>query len=83
MPEEFRDLDARSFVEVLMLAFSDELKKKHWTIGTTRLFLKAGKLAILERMTGEDIGDEVVMKLRHHVQLRLLTYILYNLSYMN
>ncbi|CAD7970485.1 unnamed protein product [Amoebophrya sp. A25] len=72
MPAEFRDLDPRSFVEVMMIAFSDELKRKHWTLGTTRLFLKAGKLAVLEKMTGEDIGEELVAKLRKHIRRQKL-----------
>eukprot|EP00392_Amoebophrya_sp_AT5.2_P015814 g16032.t1 len=65
MPPAFRNLDARTFVETLMLAF-DELKPRDWTIGMTRLFMKAGKLAILEGLSADGIGPEIVEKLKKH-----------------
>ncbi|CAD7969151.1 unnamed protein product [Amoebophrya sp. A120] len=77
MPEDFRQLDSRAFVDVLMQAFSEQLRWKDWTIGTTRLFLKAGKLAVLESLSAEGIGPEIADKLRRHMRKKRLKKVLW------
>eukprot|EP00391_Amoebophrya_sp_Ameob2_P014008 CAMPEP_0178998452 /NCGR_PEP_ID=MMETSP0795-20121207/9519_1 /TAXON_ID=88552 /ORGANISM="Amoebophrya sp., Strain Ameob2" /LENGTH=2216 /DNA_ID=CAMNT_0020691129 /DNA_START=249 /DNA_END=6899 /DNA_ORIENTATION=+ len=67
LPPEFQGLDARMFVEALMVAF--EVPKSEWTTGTTRLFLKAGRMAVLEalRANGASADGAVLAKLRKTV----------------
>jgi len=74
LPAEFRSLDPRTFVEALMRAFSEELRLKDWTIGTTKLFLKAGKLAVLEKLSqSEDaISGEIIEKLKGYIRRKKL-----------
>ncbi|CAD7957033.1 unnamed protein product [Amoebophrya sp. A120] len=65
LPPEFSEnTDPRMFVESLMLAFDVPLRE--WTLGTTRLFLKAGRMAVLEALkaSGAEASGPVLKKLR-------------------
>eukprot|EP00392_Amoebophrya_sp_AT5.2_P006175 g6185.t1 len=62
---DFKDEDPRTFLQALMLAF--ELPKSDYALGTSKLFLKSGCLAVVDKLTaGNDgkIPPEVTKKLR-------------------
>lgn len=48
LPEVFSRYRDRDFVQAIMLAF--EIDETQWTVGSSRLFLKAGQLRILEHL---------------------------------
>ncbi|CAD7932363.1 unnamed protein product [Amoebophrya sp. A25] len=81
LPQEFANLDARMFAEALMIAF--EVPQAEWTVGITRLFLKAGRMAVLEalRASGASAGQDVVAKLRAHVWRKKLKRCLHVISF--
>lgn len=64
LPEDFRRYKDRDFVEAIMIAF--ELPSAQWTIGTTRLFLKAGQLRVLEDLldSGSTASQDMIQKIR-------------------
>eukprot|EP00929_Paragymnodinium_shiwhaense_P105645 TRINITY_DN7068_c0_g6_i1.p1 TRINITY_DN7068_c0_g6~~TRINITY_DN7068_c0_g6_i1.p1 ORF type:complete len:1435 (+),score=322.23 TRINITY_DN7068_c0_g6_i1:89-4393(+) len=66
MPNDAAGWKDRHFVMAIMLAFG--LKASEWTIGTSKLFLKAGQLRVLEHLrdAGAVATKEVTAKLRLH-----------------
>jgi myosin heavy subunit len=66
LPVEFQQYAERDFVEAILLAF--EIDKTEWTVGLTRLFLKAGQLRVLEYLldSGSAASKEMLKKIRLH-----------------
>jgi len=64
LPPDFDRYKNREFVEAIMLAF--EIDSAQWTIGTTRLFLKAGQLRALEHLldSGSSASLEMISRIR-------------------
>mmetsp|Transcript_58779 Transcript_58779/g.148913 ORF Transcript_58779/g.148913 Transcript_58779/m.148913 type:complete len:1423 (+) Transcript_58779:92-4360(+) len=64
LPPDFARYRDREFMLGLMLAF--EIDESQWTIGTRRLFLKAGQLRVLENMrdVGSMASKEIIKKIR-------------------
>merc|ERR1719183_2186693 len=64
LPEDFKRYKDRDFVEAIMIAF--ELPPDQWTVGTSRLFLKAGQLRVLEHLldTGSVASQDMIQKIR-------------------
>jgi hypothetical protein len=63
LPEDFKRYKDRDFVEAIMIAF--ELPEKEWTVGTSRLFLKAGQLRVLENLldSGSVASQDMIMRI--------------------
>jgi hypothetical protein len=63
LPEDFRRYKDRDFVEAIMIAF--EMPCDQWTVGTSRLFLKAGQLRTLEHLldTGSVASQEMITRI--------------------
>jgi len=64
LPAEFNHYSNRDFVHAIMLAF--EIDETQWTLGTKRLFLKAGNLRVLEELrdTGCVASGAIIRKIR-------------------
>jgi hypothetical protein len=64
LPEDFNRYSDRDFVWAIMLAF--EIDESQWTLGTKRLFLKAGQLRTLENLRdlGSVASKEIIWKIR-------------------
>jgi len=64
LPEDFNRYPDRDFVWAIMLAF--EIDESQWTLGTKRLFLKAGQLRMLENLRdlGSEASTEIIWKIR-------------------
>jgi hypothetical protein len=64
LPEDFNRYSDRDFVLAIMLAF--EIDESQWTLGTKRLFLKAGQLRVLENLRdcGSKASKEIISKIR-------------------
>ncbi|CAK0904918.1 unnamed protein product [Prorocentrum cordatum] len=64
LPAEFNNYSNRDFVHAIMLAF--EMDETQWTLGTKRLFLKAGNLRVLEELrdTGCVASGGMLRKIR-------------------
>lgn len=64
LPSEFDHYSDRDFVHAVMIAF--ELSESQWTLGTKRLFLKAGQLRVLENLQdlGAKASREMITKIR-------------------
>jgi len=66
LPSDFQRYKDAEFVEALMMAF--ELEPGEWTLGTKRLFLKAGQLLVLENLrdVGSTASQDLLKRLRLH-----------------
>lgn len=53
LPEDFQRYGMRTFIEALMLAY--EVPTDQWSLGMSRLFMKAGQLSKLEDMRTEGL----------------------------
>jgi len=64
LPVDFRNYKDRDYVEAIMLAF--EIDASQWTVGTSRLFLKAGQLRLLEHLLdqGSMASQEMIARIR-------------------
>jgi hypothetical protein len=64
LPADFQRYRDRDFCEAIMLAF--EIDSKQWTVGTSRLFLKAGQLRVLEHLLDSKsmASQEMISKIR-------------------
>eukprot|EP00418_Pyrodinium_bahamense_P044652 CAMPEP_0179194966 /NCGR_PEP_ID=MMETSP0796-20121207/96911_1 /TAXON_ID=73915 /ORGANISM="Pyrodinium bahamense, Strain pbaha01" /LENGTH=1418 /DNA_ID=CAMNT_0020899311 /DNA_START=105 /DNA_END=4361 /DNA_ORIENTATION=+ len=64
LPEDFNRYSDRDFVWAIMLAF--EIDESQWTLGTKRLFLKAGQLRTLENLRdlGSTASTQIIWKIR-------------------
>ncbi|CAJ1410582.1 unnamed protein product [Effrenium voratum] len=64
LPPEFAHYSDRDFMHAVMLAW--EIDDSQWTLGTSRLFLKAGQLRALEELrdTGGTASQSVIKKIR-------------------
>lgn len=64
LPADFGRYSDRDFVWAIMLAF--EIDESQWTLGTKRLFLKAGQLRTLENLRdlGSMASKEIIWKIR-------------------
>lgn len=64
LPAEFDRYSDRDFMHAIMLAF--DIDESQWTLGTKRLFLKAGQLRVLENLQdeGAQASKEVIFKIR-------------------
>jgi len=64
LPEDFNRYSDRDFVWAIMLAF--EIDESQWTLGTKRLFLKAGQLRTLENLRdlGSMASTQIIRKIR-------------------
>jgi hypothetical protein len=64
LPANFERYKDRDFAEAIMLAF--EIDKTQWTVGTSRLFLKAGQLRMLEHLrdSGSVASKDMIVKIR-------------------
>lgn len=73
LPPKFANLDCRLFVEGLMLAF--EVPQADYTLGLTRLFLKSGQMAVLERLRecGEGASKETLERVWGILRRKKLT----------
>eukprot|EP00397_Hematodinium_sp_SG-2012_P000925 GEMP01000926.1.p1 GENE.GEMP01000926.1~~GEMP01000926.1.p1 ORF type:complete len:1782 (+),score=395.26 GEMP01000926.1:290-5635(+) len=72
LPKEFSNEDPRMFLEALM--FIMDLDKKDWTLGTSRLFLKSGKLAVLDsiKTSADGVPPEMITKLKAFMRRKKL-----------
>lgn len=63
LPAEFDRYSNRDFLHAVLLAY--EINETQWTIGTKRLFLKAGQLRVLEslRDVGSSASQDVIRKI--------------------
>ena len=63
LPEEFKSLDPRMFIDVLMRSLN--VPPADYVMGTSKLFFKSGKLAVLEKLVSDtgvaDVSSEVRM----------------------
>lgn len=70
LPPEFAHYSDRDFMHAVMLAW--EIDDHQWTLGTSRLFLKAGQLRALEEL--RDIGGQasqgVIKKIRRQFAMK-------------
>eukprot|EP00397_Hematodinium_sp_SG-2012_P000769 GEMP01000770.1.p1 GENE.GEMP01000770.1~~GEMP01000770.1.p1 ORF type:complete len:1557 (+),score=357.15 GEMP01000770.1:673-4671(+) len=68
LPQDLRDQDARMLLGALMQVLG--LKSGDWAVGLTRVFLKNGQLAILDKLVGAtgDEAMETASKLRSHLR---------------
>jgi hypothetical protein len=64
LPADFNRYSDRDFVLAIMLAF--EIDESQWTLGTKRLFLKAGQLRVLENLRdcGSKASKDIIWKIR-------------------
>jgi hypothetical protein len=64
LPPDFCRYSDRDFVHAIMIAF--EIDEAQWTLGTRRLFLKAGQLRVVENLrdVGAAASNEMIMKIR-------------------
>eukprot|EP00435_Cladocopium_sp_Y103_P011671 s2674_g3.t1 len=64
LPREFEHYSDRDFMHAVMLA--REIDDNQWTLGTSRLFLKAGQLRVLEELRdiGGQASEHVIKKIR-------------------
>lgn len=70
LPPEFAHYSDRNFMHAVMLAW--DIDESQWTLGTTRLFLKAGQLRALEdlRDTGGQASQAVIRRIRKQFSLK-------------
>lgn len=66
LPREFDSYKNGEFMEAVMLAFA--IDSSEWTVGTRRLFLRAGQLKVLEslREDGTSASQELLKRIRLH-----------------
>eukprot|EP00392_Amoebophrya_sp_AT5.2_P001486 g1488.t1 len=64
LPEEYQQYDARTFIDLLMLAY--DVPKCDYVMGISKLFLKSGKLAILQKLLAENASSEMSQDLRRY-----------------
>jgi len=66
LPADFERYGDRDFCEAIMLAF--EIDASQWTVGVSRLFLKAGQLRVLEHLldSKSTASTEMIAKIRTH-----------------
>lgn len=72
LPPAFRRYKDRDFVQAIMLAF--EIDESQWTVGSSRLFLKAGQLRILEHLRDSkaQASKEMIRKITVRFALKRL-----------
>eukprot|EP00931_Biecheleriopsis_adriatica_P052437 TRINITY_DN304_c0_g4_i3.p1 TRINITY_DN304_c0_g4~~TRINITY_DN304_c0_g4_i3.p1 ORF type:complete len:1396 (+),score=270.35 TRINITY_DN304_c0_g4_i3:95-4282(+) len=70
LPPDFARYSDRDFVHAVMLAW--KIHESQWTLGTKRLFLKAGQLRVLEdlRDLGRQASKEVIKKIRQQFNMK-------------
>ncbi|CAD7926218.1 unnamed protein product [Amoebophrya sp. A120] len=62
LPDEYEAYDARTFIDLLMLVL--EVPKCDYVMGISKLFLKSGKLAILQKLLADNASLQVSADLR-------------------
>jgi len=72
LPPEFAHYSDRDFMHAVMLAW--EIDDHQWTLGTSRLFLKAGQLRALEELRdiGGQASQQVIKKIRQQFAMKKL-----------
>mmetsp|Transcript_101254 Transcript_101254/g.179895 ORF Transcript_101254/g.179895 Transcript_101254/m.179895 type:complete len:1387 (+) Transcript_101254:70-4230(+) len=72
LPPEFGQYTDRDFLHAVMIAW--EIDESQWTLGTKRLFLKAGQLRVLEDLKDEgcQASQEVIRRIRRQFRMKKL-----------
>jgi myosin heavy subunit len=70
LPEEYQNLDARSFIDLLMLVLN--VHRSDYAMGVSKLFLKSGKLAVLEKLLADNSESAVTDEVKAHLRKKKL-----------
>eukprot|EP00933_Yihiella_yeosuensis_P050590 TRINITY_DN4838_c0_g1_i4.p1 TRINITY_DN4838_c0_g1~~TRINITY_DN4838_c0_g1_i4.p1 ORF type:complete len:1312 (-),score=275.42 TRINITY_DN4838_c0_g1_i4:174-4109(-) len=70
LPAEFARYSDRDFIHAVLLAWG--IQQDQWTLGTRRLFLKAGQLRVLEELRdqGSSASQDVIRKIRSQFAMK-------------